>query len=122
MQIPIIEFQVKIVNPHRGEQIIDPTSGIADFLSISYVNSDSALSDENVYGVDNDTQMVMLAQLNMLLNGDGNAKLYHKPDKGSIIWKFDDRGAWWNLIQTSIRQAIGTHGLMRPNLRNLMWC
>lgn len=90
--IPIIDFLVKIVNPHRGEQIIDPTSGIADFLSISYVNSNSALSDENVYGVDNDTQMVMLAQLNMLLNGDGNAKLRHKPDKGSITWKFDNRG------------------------------
>ncbi len=29
----------------------------------------------------------MLAQLNMLLNGDGNAKLYHIPDKGSITHK-----------------------------------
>lgn len=41
--------------------------------------------------MDNDEQMVMLAQLNMLLNGDGNARLQHKPDLGSIIWKFDDR-------------------------------
>lgn len=29
----------------------------------------------------------MLAQLNMLLNGDGNARLYHIPDKGSITHK-----------------------------------
>jgi type I restriction enzyme M protein len=36
--------------------------------------------------------MVMLAQLNMLLNGDGNAVLEHRSDKGSIIWKFDNQG------------------------------
>lgn len=89
--IPIIDFLVQIVNPRSNEQVIDPTSGIADFLSVSYVNSRSQLSDNNIYGLDNDEQMVMLAQLNMLLNGDGNAKLRHKPDKGSIIWKFDDR-------------------------------
>lgn len=90
--IPIIDFLVKIVNPHSGEQIIDPTSGIADFLSISYVNSGATLQDCNIYGLDNDAQMVMLAQLNMLLNGDGNARLQHKPDKGSIVWKFDSQG------------------------------
>lgn len=82
--IPIIDFLVQIVNPRSNEHIIDPTSGIADFLSVSFVNSQSKLSDNNIYGLDNDEQMVMLAQLNMLLNGDGNAKLRHKPDKGSI--------------------------------------
>jgi len=40
--------------------------------------------------------MVILAQLNMLLNGDGNAILRFKPDKGSILWKFDDRD---NLVE-----------------------
>lgn len=38
----------------------------------------------------------MLAQLNMILNGDGNAILRYKPDKGSILWKFDDRD---NLVE-----------------------
>lgn len=89
--IPIIDFLVQIVNPRSTEKIIDPTSGIADFLSVSYVNSQSKLDDNNIYGLDNDEQMVMLAQLNMLLNGDGNARLKHKPDMGSITWKFDDR-------------------------------
>ena len=89
--IPLIDFLVQIVNPRSSEKIIDPTAGIADFLSISYVNSKSKLDDSNIYGLDNDEQMVMLAQLNMLLNGDGNAVLRYKPDKGSIIWKFDDR-------------------------------
>ena len=94
--IPLIDFLVQIVNPRSTEKIIDPTSGIADFLSISYLNSNSKLDDSNIYGVDNDEQMIMLAQLNMLLNGDGNAVLKHKPDKGSITWKFDYRN---NLVE-----------------------
>lgn len=94
--IPLIDFLVQIVNPRSSERVIDPTSGIADFLSISYVNSKSKLDDNNIYGVDNDEQMIMLAQLNMLLNGDGNAVLKYKPDKGSITWKFDDRN---NLVE-----------------------
>lgn len=89
--IPLIDFLVRLVNPRSNEKIIDPTCGIADFLSISYVNSNSKLDDKNMYGVDNDEQMVMLAQLNMLLNGDGNAILKCKPALGSLVWKFDNR-------------------------------
>lgn len=90
--IPLIEFLVQIVNPRNGETLLDPTVGIADSLSLSYVNSDSKLDDNNLYGMDNDSQMIMLAQLNMLLNGDGNAKLATVADKGSINKKFDITG------------------------------
>ena len=89
--IPVIDFLVNIVNPKRSETIIDPTVGIADFLALSYRHSGGKLNDDNLYGVDNDDQMIMLAQLNMLLNGDGNSNLKYKPDKGSITWKFDSR-------------------------------
>ncbi len=89
--IPVIDFLVNIVNPKRSETIIDPTVGIADFLALSYKHSGGKSNDDNLYGVDNDDQMIMLAQLNMLLNGDGNSNLKYKPDKGSITWKFDSR-------------------------------
>ena len=89
--LPIIDFLVQIINPRNNESIIDPTSGIADFLSVSYVNSKSTLDDGNFYGCDNDENMIMLAQLNMLLNGDGNAVLKYKPSWGSLTWKFDNR-------------------------------
>ncbi|MCE8163059.1 MAG: N-6 DNA methylase [Candidatus Moeniiplasma glomeromycotorum] len=89
--IPLIDFLVKIVNPRSNEKVIDPTVGIADFLSSSYINSKSKLDDKNIFGIDNDDQMIMLAQLNMLLNGDGNAVLEHIPDKGSILWKFSNK-------------------------------
>jgi len=39
--------------------------------------------------VDLDENMITLATLNMLLNGDGEAKLFDKPDKGSILSKIE---------------------------------
>lgn len=96
--IPVIQFLVDIINPKRHETVIDPTVGIGDFLALAYKHADGKLNDENLYGFDNDDQMIMLAQLNMLLNGDGNSKLCYKPDKGSITWKFDSRGEPVELI------------------------
>jgi len=87
--LKLIDFLVKIVNPKTGEKIIDPTVGIADFLSMSYMHSKMNLDDRDIYGADNDDQMIMLAKLNMLLNGDGNATLKYKPDLGSLLYKFD---------------------------------
>ncbi len=93
--LPVIDFLVKLVNPRDGETVFDPCCGIGDFLSLSFVNSQGKetqwqLDDANIYGVDLDENMIMLATLNMLLNGDGEAKLFQKPDKGSILHKVDD--------------------------------
>lgn len=90
--IPVIDFLVKMVNPRDGESVIDPCCGIGDFLSLSYVHAQAKddpwkLDDANIYGVDIDENMIMLATLNMLLNGDGDAKLFHQPNKGSISHK-----------------------------------
>lgn len=90
--LPLIDFLVNIVNPRNGETVIDPTVGIADFLSVAYVNSNSKLDDNNIFGMDIDDQMVMLATLNMLLNGDGNAKIKAKAGYGSLLTKFDQKG------------------------------
>lgn len=97
--LPLINFLVNIVNPRSGETVIDPTVGIADFLSVSYVNSHSKLDDNNIYGMDIDEQMVRLATLNMLLNGDGNAKIVSQVDEyGSLLTKFSTRGEPIQLI------------------------
>lgn len=90
--LPLIDFLVNIVNPRNGETVVDPTVGIADFLSVSYVNSKSKLDDKNIFGMDIDDQMVMLATLNMLLNGDGNAKIVSQADGyGSLLTKFGNQ-------------------------------
>lgn len=96
--LPLIDFLVNIVNPRNGETVIDPTVGIADFLSVSYVNSNSKLDDNNIFGMDIDDQMVMLATLNMLLNGDGNAKIKAKSGYGSLLSKFDHKGEILDLV------------------------
>ena len=98
--LPLINFLVSIVNPRNGETVIDPTVGIADFLSVSYVNSNSKLDDNNIFGMDVDEQMVMLATLNMLLNGDGNAKIKAKSGYGSLLSKFDYKGEILDLVPT----------------------
>jgi type I restriction enzyme M protein len=90
--LPVIDFIVRLVNPRDGETVFDPCCGIADFLSLAFVNALDKpdgwrLDDANVYGVDLDKNMISLATLNMLLNGDGEAKLFAKPDKGSILAK-----------------------------------
>jgi len=93
--LPVIDFIVRLVNPRNGETVFDPCCGIADFLSLSFVNALEKpdgwkLDDANVYGMDLDKNMISLATLNMLLNGDGEAKLFAKPDKGSILSKIAD--------------------------------
>lgn len=101
--LPMIDFLVNIVNPRQNESVIDPTVGIADFLSVSYVNSKSKLDDNNIYGVDIDDQMVMLATLNMLLNGDGNSTIKAQTDGyGSLLSKFDNKGDMLELIPPKV--------------------
>lgn len=91
--LTIIDFIVTLVNPRGGEKIIDPCCGIGDFLSLAFVNSRRKapalwLNDKDIYGIDVDADMIRLATLNMLLNGDGEARLLEKPGRGSILSKF----------------------------------
>lgn len=109
--LQIIDFIVDIVNPKHNESIIDPTVGIADFLSVSYVKSDGKLDDTNVYGMDIDEDMVKLATLNMLLNGDGNATIEAKSDGlGSILSKFGDDGKILELVPKTESRAHNYNG------------
>lgn len=93
--IDIIDFLTEIINPKAGETIIDPTVGIADFLARAYKKSGGSLSDRNLYGVDNQESMIMLAQLNMLINGDGNANLQCE---SSLNYKFNTQGKMKELV------------------------
>ncbi len=109
--LQIIDFIVDIVNPKHNESIIDPTVGIADFLSVSYVKSDGKLNDKNFYGLDIDEDMVKLATLNMLLNGDGNATIEVQSDGlGSINTKFNEDGKLTKLIPRTEKQEHNYNG------------
>ncbi len=109
--LQIIDFVVDIINPKYNESIIDPTVGIADFLSVSYVKSNGKLNDKNVYGMDIDEDMVKLATLNMLLNGDGNATIEVQSDGlGSIFSKFGDNGEIIQLIPATLTRPHNYDG------------
>jgi type I restriction enzyme M protein len=98
---PVIEFLVRIVNPRKNEKVCDPCVGIADFLSVAYIestHSGQGLNDENLWGVDIEASMLALAQLNMLLNGDGNAHLLKADGDGSIIYKINSDGTLVSLV------------------------
>lgn len=87
--LSIANFLVDILNPRGNDKVIDPTVGIGDFLSASYLKSTPKLEGNNLYGVDNDNQMIMLAQLNMLLSGmEKQPILKYQPNQGSILYKF----------------------------------
>lgn len=86
--LQIIDFIVDLINPQHGETVIDPTVGVADFLSVAYLKSEGNLSDSDIYGMDIDSDMVLLATLNMLLNGDGESVIEQKAGLGSLSAKF----------------------------------
>lgn len=115
--LPLIDFLVSIVNPRNNETVIDPTVGIADFLSVSYVNSNSKLEDSNIYGMDIDNQMVMLATLNMLLNGDGNSIIKTQADGyGSLFTKFSNDKDVLQLIPSMNKNGAWDN---RPDIKKL---
>ncbi len=79
--IPIVNAIIKIINPQKNETICDPCSGICDFLAMAfrhiYKNDISELPPaDNFYAYDKDSKILKLAELNLVLNGDGNANVY----------------------------------------------
>ena len=69
------------------------------------------MNDRNFYGLDIDEDMVKLATLNMLLNGDGNATIEAQSDGlGSINAKFDEKGKIIKLIPKTEKRHNNYNG------------
>lgn len=82
--IPVVKMVIKMLNPKKNETIIDPCSGICDFLAVSFRamhDKSKHLGDiaeaKNLYGFDKDKKVLKLAELNLVLNGDGGANIHH---------------------------------------------
>lgn len=79
--VPIVNLVVDILNPQPSELVCDPTAGICDFLAMTfrkiYGKTQTNVSDlaRNLYGFDIDEDVVKLAELNLILNGDGGANI-----------------------------------------------
>ena len=73
----VTEFIVNVVNPQFGEHIADPACGSADFLVAAFRvgrKTNPGFAD-GVWGVDNSSNAVQVAVLNMVLNGDGKSNI-----------------------------------------------
>jgi len=82
--IPAAKMIVKMLNPHKDETIVDPCSGICDFLAVSFrsmhdksMHLEEISEARNLYGFDKDKKVLKLAELNLVLNGDGGANIQH---------------------------------------------
>lgn len=80
--IPLTTVTADMLHPLTTETVADPCAGICDFLAAAFrksrnlharlsQNSDAA----NLYGFDKDENVLRLAELNLVLNGDGGATL-----------------------------------------------
>lgn len=88
--IPVVNAIVKMLNPQKDEVFCDPACGIADFLAMGFRHmhykeiSEGNFSEtaENFYGFDLDAGSLKLAELNLVLNGDGGAVLKNMDSLG----------------------------------------
>lgn len=80
--IPAARMMVDIINPKKQETVVDPCSGICDFLAVAFrkMHSKHGYVQGNpdakkLFGFDKDQKVLKLAELNLVLNGDGGATI-----------------------------------------------
>ena len=78
--IPVVKNIIKMLNPVKGEELCDPCCGICDFPAMSFKYShrndkEYPPNSNNFYGFDLEQSNLKLAELNLVLNGDGGAFL-----------------------------------------------
>ncbi len=78
--IPVVKNMIRLLNPIKGEELCDPCCGICDFPAMAFRHSHREEPDfppnaSNFYGFDLEGSNLKLAELNLVLNGDGGAVL-----------------------------------------------
>ncbi|MCQ6281604.1 class I SAM-dependent DNA methyltransferase [Bacillus sp. EB600] len=92
--IPLVKTIISMLNPKKSEEICDPCCGICDFPAMGfkhmYRNSENYPSiSPNFFGFDLEAGNLKLAELNLVLNGDGGAILRHM---NSLSQKYLENG------------------------------
>ena len=92
--IPVVKAIVKMLNPIKGEELCDPCCGICDFPAMAFRHAHRKDEDyppnaSNYFGFDIENNNLKLAELNLVLNGDGGAVL---KNMNSISQKLLDNG------------------------------
>ncbi|GAB7086045.1 HsdM family class I SAM-dependent methyltransferase [Marinifilum fragile] len=78
--IPVVKSIIQMLNPTKGEELCDPCCGICDFPAMAFRHAHRKDEEyppnaNNYYGFDIENNNLKLAELNLVLNGDGGAVL-----------------------------------------------
>ena len=78
--IPVVKAIIQMLNPVKGEELCDPCCGICDFPAMAFRHAyrndeEYPPNASNYYGFDIENSNLKLAELNLVLNGDGGAVL-----------------------------------------------
>ncbi len=102
---PVVEFMVQFLNPQYGQTLCDPACGSGGFLieaskhvhripgaqtqversEIPYSGEDNrAYLSNHIVGLEIDKRMAWVAQMNLIMHGDGHGNTHHLDDGGSL--------------------------------------
>lgn len=78
--IPVVKAIIQMLNPKKGEELCDPCCGICDFPAMAFRHAhrhdeEYPPNANHYYGFDIENNNLKLAELNLVLNGDGGAVL-----------------------------------------------
>lgn len=78
--IPVVKTIIRMLNPTKNEELCDPCCGICDFPAMAFKyahrkEKEYPQSSAHYYGFDLVKDNLKLAELNLVLNGDGGATL-----------------------------------------------
>jgi type I restriction enzyme M protein len=93
--IPVVKSIIKMLNPVKGEELCDPCCGICDFPAMAFRHAHRKDEEyppnaSHYYGFDIENNNLKLAELNLVLNGDGGAVL---KNMNSISQKLLENGS-----------------------------
>lgn len=93
--IPVVKAIIQILNPTKEEEFCDPCCGICDFPAMAFRHAHRKDEEyppnaSHYYGFDIENNNLKLAELNLVLNGDGGAVL---KNMNSISQKLLENGA-----------------------------
>ena len=96
----VVEFMVQFINPQLGQTLCDPACGSGGFLieaskhigHLLFSQGDEEFSvnriaqylSNHIIGLEIDRRMAWVAQMNLIMHGDGHGNIHHLDSNGSL--------------------------------------
>lgn len=83
----VVEFMVHFVDPTAQQMLCDPACGSGGFLieTANYINRNTANGPyHNLIGLEIDRRMAWVAQMNLIMHGNGQGSIHHLSGGGAL--------------------------------------